>query len=79
MGTAVRYPAFSDQVGKSAASANAKPAGKLSILRGIADRIERHRARLVDREISDLLAGSGGRFTDSFERQIDRKVLFGPR
>jgi hypothetical protein len=39
--------------------------------------MERYRARQLDGEIADILARSGGRFTDSIEREIERRITFG--
>ena len=50
--------------------------GKLKRLaRRVADALAGRRHRQVDREIARLLAQSGGRITDSMEREIMRKVF----
>ena len=36
------------------------------------------RQRQADREIARYLAGSGGKFTDETEREIERRFLYGP-
>jgi trimethylamine:corrinoid methyltransferase-like protein len=41
----------------------------------LADMLEERRQREVDEQVARLLAQSGGRFTDSVERDIMRKVL----
>lgn len=79
MGSAVRYRAFHASPQYEALAACGKPARKPGILRRIADAMERHRARQLDGEIADILARSGGRFTDSIEREIDRQITFGSR
>jgi hypothetical protein len=49
---------------------------KLRRLAGrLTDVLEAQRRREVDREITRLLACSGGRLTDSLEREIMRKVF----
>ena len=48
--------------------------GKLKKLaRGLTHALEAQRRSEVDREIARLLAQSGGRLTDSLEREIDRR------
>jgi hypothetical protein len=43
--------------------------------RGLTDALEAPRRTEVDREAAKLLAESGGRLTDSMEREIFRKVF----
>jgi hypothetical protein len=45
------------------------------LARRLTDALEAQRRREVDREIARLLACSGGRLTDSLEREIVRKVF----
>jgi hypothetical protein len=45
------------------------------LARRLTDALEAERRRDVDREIARLLAQSGGRLTDSLEREIFRKVF----
>jgi hypothetical protein len=45
------------------------------VARRLTDALEAQRQREVDREIARLLARSGGRITDSMEREIMWKVL----
>ena len=45
------------------------------LTRRLTDALEAQRQRDVDREIARLLAQSGGRLTDSLEREIMRKVF----
>ena len=45
------------------------------LARRLTDALEAQRRREVDREIARLLAQSGGRLTDSLEREIMRKVF----
>ena len=50
--------------------------GKLARLaRRLTDAIAAQRQRVVDREIARFLARSGGRITDSMEREIMNKAL----
>jgi hypothetical protein len=44
------------------------------LVRRLTDALEAQHRREVDQEIARLLARSGGRFTDSLEREIMRKV-----
>jgi hypothetical protein len=46
-----------------------------TLARRVNDALEIQRRREVDREIARLLAQSGGRLTDSVEREISRTVL----
>ncbi len=55
-----------------ATSVGAKIAG---LARRMGDAIRAQRRREVDREIECILARSGGRITDSMEREIMRKVF----
>lgn len=77
MGSAVRYWSFHASPKCEALAACGKTAKKPGILRRIADAMERDRARQLDREIADILARSGGRFTDSIEREMDRRITSG--
>jgi len=77
MGSAVRHWAFHASPKHEAFAARGAAARKPGILRRIAAAMERYRARQLDGEIADILAGSGGRFTDSIERDIDRRITFG--
>ncbi len=79
MGSAVRHWAFHASPKHEAFAARGAAARKPGILRRIATAMDRHRARQLDREIADILARSGGRFTDSIERQIDHQITFGSR
>ena len=45
------------------------------LARRLTDALEAQHRREVDREIARLLARSGGRLTDSLEREIMQKVL----
>ena len=45
------------------------------LARRLTDAVEAPRRREVDREAARLLAQSGGRLTDSMEREIFRKVF----
>jgi hypothetical protein len=45
------------------------------LARRLTDALEAQRRREVDREIARLLAQSGGRLTDSLEREIMQKVF----
>ncbi len=79
MGSAVQYRAFHVSPKYEALAAHGKPARKPGILRRIANAMERHHARQLDGEIADILARSGGRFTDSVEREMDRHITSGSR
>lgn len=45
------------------------------LARRVSDALDAERRREVDRQIARLLARSGGRLTDSLEREIDRKLF----
>jgi hypothetical protein len=45
------------------------------LARRLTDALEAQRRSELDREIARLLASSGGRLTDSLEREIARKVF----
>jgi hypothetical protein len=77
MGSATRYRAFHASVEHVPFAACGTSVTKPGILRRIAAATERYRARQLDGEIADILARSGGRFTDSIEREIDRRITFG--
>lgn len=77
MGSAVRYRAFHASVEHVPLAACRTTVRKPGILRRIAAAMERYRARQLDGEIADILARSGDRFTDSIEREIDRRITFG--
>ncbi len=77
MGSAVRHRVFHTLPKQEAFAACGNVARKPGILRRIAAAMERYRARQLDGEIADILARSGGRFTDSIEREIDRRITFG--
>ncbi len=79
MGSAMRYRAFHASSKHEAFAACGTTVRKPGMLRRIAGAIERHRARQLDRELADILARSGGRFTDSVEREMDRQITFGSR
>ncbi len=55
--------------------ANGVGAKLARLARRLTDVLAARRRREVDREIARLLARSGGRITDSLEREIMRKVL----
>jgi hypothetical protein len=55
--------------------ANGVGAQLARLARRLTDALAARRQREVDREIARLLARSGGRITDSLEREIMRKVL----
>lgn len=79
MGSAARHWAFHASPKQEALAACEKATTKPSILRRIANALERDRARQLDREIADILAHSGGRFADSIEREMDHRITFGSR
>ena len=63
-------------VDRTAPVANSVGARLKRLARRLTDAlIEAHRRRDVDREIARLLAQSGGRLTDSLEREIMQKVF----
>jgi hypothetical protein len=65
-----------DLCGACAAPVAIGVGGKLRRLaRGLTDAFEAQRRSEVDREIARLLAQSGGRLTDSLEREIMQKVF----
>ncbi len=59
----------------AAAVANGIGAKLERLRRRFTDALEARRQREVDREIARLMAQSGGRITDSMEREIMRKAL----
>jgi hypothetical protein len=61
--------------GRTAPVANGLGAKLRRLARRLTDALEAKRRREVDREIARLLAQSGGRLTDSLEREIMRKVF----
>lgn len=77
MGSVVRYRAFHPSVEQVPFAAHGTTVKQPDILRSIAVEMERYRARQLDGEIADILARSGGRFTDSMEREIDRRITSG--
>jgi len=79
MGSAERHRVFHTLSKQEAFAAYGNVARKPGILHRIAAAMERYRARQLDEEIADILARSGGRFTDSIERQMDRQITFGSR
>jgi len=79
MGSAERHFGFHASPKHEAFAARGNVARNPGILRRIAAAMERYRARQLDGEIADVLARSGGRFTDSIEREMDRRITFGSR
>jgi hypothetical protein len=61
--------------GRTAPVANGVGAKLKRLARRLTDTLAAQRQREVDREIARLLARSGGRMTDSIEREIMRKVF----
>jgi hypothetical protein len=60
---------------RAAPIANGVRAKLRRLARRLTDALDAQRRREVDREIARLLAQSGGRLTDSLEREIMRKVF----
>ena len=60
---------------RAAPAANGVGAKLRRLARRLTDALEAQRLREVDREIARLLARSGGRITDSMEREIMRIAL----
>jgi hypothetical protein len=60
---------------RTAPVANGVGAKLERLARRLTDALEARRRSEVDREIARLLARSGGRLTDSLEREIMRKVF----
>ena len=60
---------------RTAPVANGIGAKLARLARRLTDAIAAQRQRVVDREIARFLARSGGRITDSMEREIMRKAL----
>ncbi len=60
---------------RTAPVANGVGAKLKRLARRLTDALEARRQSEVDREIARLLAHSGGRLTDSLEREIMRKVF----
>ena len=67
-------PYFRDQASTSRSNAVANKAG---ILRRIFNAIIEPRQKQADREIARFLARSGGRLTDSMEREMTERLLTG--
>ncbi len=61
--------------GRTAPVANGVGARLKRLVRRLTGALEAQRRREADREIGRLLARSGGRITDSMEREIMQKVL----
>ncbi|MFL5076092.1 MAG: hypothetical protein ACJ8DS_12705 [Microvirga sp.] len=55
--------------------ATAAPAREL--LRQLWDRLSARRRRRAERDIGRYVAQRGGKFTDSLERDVERRFLFG--
>ena len=60
---------------RAATVANGVGAKLKRLARRLTDALEAQRRSEVDREIASLLAQSGGRLTDSLEREIMQKVF----
>ena len=60
---------------RAAPVANGVGARPKRLARRLTDVVEAPRRREVDREAARLMAQSGGRLTDSMEREIFRKVF----
>ena len=60
---------------RAAPVANGVGARLKRLARRLTDAVEAPRRREVDREAARLMAQSGGRLTDSMEREIFRKVF----
>jgi hypothetical protein len=60
---------------RAAPVANGVGARRKRLARRLTDAVEAPRRREVDREAVRLMAQSGGRLTDSMEREIFRKVF----
>jgi hypothetical protein len=56
----------------------APTATRRGLLRRLLDALMESRRRQADREIARFLAGSGGKFTDEVEREIERRFLTTP-
>ena len=73
------YATHSGNVGlccdRTAPVANGVGAKLKRLVRRLTDALEARRRSEVDREIARLLAQSGGRLTDSLEREIMQKVF----
>jgi hypothetical protein len=61
---------------RAASVADAVGGGLKKLARRVSDGFEALRRREIDRDVARLLAQSGGRLTDSVEREIER-TLFG--
>ena len=61
--------------GSAASVAGAVGGGLKKLVRRMNDAFETQRRREIDREIGRLLAQSGGRLTDSVEREIARALV----
>ena len=48
------------------------------LLRRVAEVIMAARMRQADREVARFISGSGGKFTDEVEREIERRFLSNP-
>lgn len=73
MASATYDGAFPRRGGRTLADAICAGAKLKALARRLTDALETWRRREVDREIALLLAQSGGRLTDSLEREIARK------
>jgi hypothetical protein len=59
----------------TASVADAVGGGLKKLARQVSDGFEAQKRREIDRDIARLLAQSGGRLTDSVEREIERSLL----
>jgi hypothetical protein len=72
MTSATHFGSYSE---RTAPVADGVAARLKRLIRFLADGLEQRRQREVEEIIGHILAQSGGRFTDSVEAEITRKVL----
>ena len=68
---------FASCIGDKVSTRSNAVANKAGVLRRIFDAIFEWRQRQADRDITRLLARSGGRLTDDIEREMTQLLLIG--
>jgi hypothetical protein len=75
MASAAHNESFGFYGDRMASAAGGVGARLRALARLVSEALEAQRRRAVEREIARLVARSGGRLTDSLEREIARRVL----
>ena len=66
---------FVPSIGRSGSPGRAGSAPRQGILRRLLDALYESRQRQAEREIAAILARSGGRLTDTTEREMTRRLM----